>query len=87
MNDKKIIKEIHAFIAVDDEGHEGLMAFWNPKEGWTPMVAADRERLESLRVYADNIQLASGNDYVIRRFISTDEEEVKKSNRKVKTSV
>lgn len=39
------IKELHAFIHEDPNGAEGIVAF-KSKGAWTPLIAADRVRLD-----------------------------------------
>jgi hypothetical protein len=57
------IESFYAFVAEDDEG-EGLAAFLGPDGTWIPMVAADMERVESLRDTAQAI--ATQTDTKIR---------------------
>lgn len=68
------IDTLTAFIAVDEEG-EGVMAFRGPG-GWMPMVAADEERLESMRPLAQEIATASGRRCVVARFSVREDVEV-----------
>jgi len=61
------ITSIHAFIAVDAQGEEGVPAFvcngW-----WMPLLAADPARLASLRPVAQDIARASGKTIKLVRF-------------------
>ncbi len=46
------VKELWAYLAVDpDDGDEGIVAAW-VNGSWTPLVGADRQRMESLRELA-----------------------------------
>lgn len=49
------ITEIFAFIGVDDNGDEGLVAWHDPKHGWMPLVGADKARLDAYRQMAEHI--------------------------------
>ena len=69
------IETIHAFIATDDDGVEGLAAF-NMGGNWFPMVAADDSRLRSLRPVADAIAQASGKPLTLARFSTRTDLEV-----------
>ncbi len=53
----KRIEVMYAFISHDDEG-EGVTAFYDHRQGWLPMVAADEARLDSLRDRASKPSLA-----------------------------
>lgn len=61
------IKTIHAFIATEDDGTEGIIGMQTP-DGWMPFVAADSDRLESLRPYAIEIAKAAGTRVTIAEF-------------------
>lgn len=46
------VKELWAYLAVDPgDGDEGIVAAWL-NGSWTPLVGADRQRMESLRELA-----------------------------------
>jgi hypothetical protein len=70
------ITELFAFIA-EDEGpeDEGVTAFLS-SVGWTPMVAADRERVDSLREKAQAIASATSKQVRLVRFSVREELEV-----------
>jgi len=53
MAKKKAINEMFCFIASDDEG-EGICGISTPI-GFMPMVAADKERVDSLMEFAQSI--------------------------------
>lgn len=63
------ISELFAFIAEDSgPDDEGVVAF-NPGGGvWMPMVAADRERVDSLRPMAEAIAKTTGLKIHLVRF-------------------
>lgn len=56
-----VITELWAFVSVDDDGVEGLVAapFGSP-DNLLPLIAADRARLDSLRPIARQIARATG---------------------------
>ena len=49
-----MIDELFAFVCEESPGEEGLCAFLGP-DGWLPAVAADQQRIELLRPYAERI--------------------------------
>lgn len=50
------INSLYAFVSVDNEGNEGLCAYFEPKAGmWMAMVAADEARVASLIPYAEEM--------------------------------
>lgn len=57
------INELYAFISIDENGDEGLMAFFSIGT-WMPMVGADLDNVKSLREIANK----SGQKYEIRKF-------------------
>lgn len=61
------IDTISAFIAIDKTG-EGITAFMTADGQWVPMVAADKERVESLRSIAQTLATASGRRIVLAEF-------------------
>ena len=63
-NDPRLkIDNVTLFVSVDEFGNEGVMAFLGP-DGWMPMVAADEDRVKSLRDIALEISRKQG--FVIR---------------------
>lgn len=65
----KSIEEVFVFVAQDEHGGEGVMAFQTiPTGNWMPMVAGDAERVRSMVRVADQISAATGTSYEIRRF-------------------
>ena len=69
------IESITAFVVEDDTG-EGVAAFLGPKGMWLPMVAADPERVASLRPHAEAIVKASGKRIRVVRFTTRTELDV-----------
>lgn len=61
------IESIHAFVAVDEKGDEGVAAF-RMGDHWFPMVAADERRLESLKKMAKKIAMDTGKTLRIMKF-------------------
>lgn len=67
MKGKLRINEMYAFVAVDDDGTEGVCAF--PLDGvWMPMVGADSARVEALRPMAQQMATGLGKNVEIVRF-------------------
>lgn len=51
MAKKLVINEMFAFVAINDEGDEGLMSM-QTERGQLPLVGADMERIDLLRPLA-----------------------------------
>jgi len=49
------INSVYVFISEDKDGDEGICAFHTASFGWMPMVAANKEILESLRPIAKDL--------------------------------
>lgn len=61
------IEKITAFVAIDEDGNEGVMGFRNGNQ-WIPMVCGDTERMQSLYPVAVQISQLSGKDFRIIQF-------------------
>lgn len=61
------IKTIHAFIAEDKDGTEGVIGQYTPN-GWMPFVCADETRVESLRPIAQQIAKTTNHKIKLCRF-------------------
>jgi hypothetical protein len=64
-----IITELYAFIAENESGKEGVMAWLTPEGVWLPMIGADMERVDSMRKIADAIAATSDTTYEVRKFV------------------
>lgn len=64
----KVIDSLYAFIAIDSDGDEGIMAFKSKSDMFLPMIGADLERVEFLKKIADEIQEHTDIKYEIRYF-------------------
>lgn len=63
------IEAIWAFLAVHDEdGDEGVISAPAPGGGQMPLIAADQDRLESLRPIAEAIANKTGKDVNLVKF-------------------
>lgn len=62
-----VIAALWAFIAKDVNGDEGLVAM-HTGTGWTPLVGADRKRIDALMPHAQHIADATGQPMRIVRF-------------------
>ena len=62
-----VVEELFAFIAVDDDGDEGVIA---AKMGdmMMPLVFADLARLPTFAPIADAVSKATGVDYKLKHF-------------------
>ncbi len=61
------VQEVFAFLMVGDDGDEAVPAVATPM-GMMPMVAADKERLDSLREAAKLVADSQGKRVVLARF-------------------
>lgn len=46
------LSTVHAFIAVDEEGEDGIIGMMMPNGQWMPFVAGDETRLKELKELA-----------------------------------
>lgn len=70
------IKEIHAFIATEDDGTEGIIGQLAPDGVFMPFVCADAERVKSLRPFAIQIARTSNKPLKLVRFSMREDLEV-----------
>lgn len=61
------ITSIWAYCAVD-EGGEGLVGYFHPKQGWLPLVGADKERVAQYDQLAKQIAKETGKKIVCKKF-------------------
>lgn len=67
--------KLHAFLGVDpNDDEEGLISV-NIGGSWVPLVAADRQRLEDLRSYAQQLARQTGRVIRLVRFDARVDEE------------
>jgi hypothetical protein len=66
------IESIHAFVSVDENGEEGVIASLGPNGVWTPLIAADEAKLEVLRPIAQMTARATGRPVHHLRFMLRD---------------
>ncbi len=69
------IKTIHAFIAEDKDGQEGLVGMHTP-DGWVPFVCADEDRINSIRPIAEKIAQQQEKTIKLIKFSLREEIEV-----------
>ena len=62
------IPELFAFVSIDENGNEGIVASILPGLGATPMVTASLKALEGLKGMAEELARQSGKAIVLRRF-------------------
>lgn len=63
------IDELYAWISVDPaDDSEGICSVWTAELGHTPMIGADRARIESYRSTVEQITRASGIPARLVRF-------------------
>lgn len=70
------IDTLWAFTHVDENDVEGIVGF-HTGSGWMPMIAADRDRIESLRPLAERLARETGRPIKFSAFTTrTDLEDV-----------
>ena len=68
------IESIWAYISEDENGEEGICGFNDPRTAcWIPMIAADEERLKSLKPFAHQIAVVTGRKVKIVKFHNREE--------------
>lgn len=72
MSGNKVIHHLYAFVAVDSDGDEGIMAFQHGG-GWMPMVGANMERVDQLRPIAAVVGAQLGVSHRLLRFTNREE--------------
>lgn len=65
--DPSKVHELWAYVAADEAGEEGIVAVPSSL-GITPLVGADRERMRSLRGWAERAAHARGKPVELRRY-------------------
>lgn len=75
MNGQQRVESMYAFLVVDDDGTEGVPAFFTDG-GWMPLVGADMERVESLRNVARGLATDLGKRITLVEFTTRTEKEV-----------
>lgn len=66
-----LINSLYAFVATDTESEEleeGVVAVWHPSTGWMPLVAADKEMVDSMRPHAQGVANEHGMNVTLVRF-------------------
>ena len=67
-HEPKLITELWAWVCTEKDGGEGIPAFDLGKGMVMPLVGADRERVESLRPYAENVVNEMGLPVKLMKF-------------------
>jgi len=47
------IEKLYAWVAEEADGGEGIVGWRFDGVGWTPLIGADKDRIESYRPYAE----------------------------------
>lgn len=61
------VHEMYAYVAEDESGEEGIIAYPSAY-GPMPMIGADRERMRSLRSFAEDAAQVRGKPVELRRY-------------------
>lgn len=69
------IDSMFAFVAIDDDGTEGVIGVYTP-DGWLPLVGADMERVQQLRPLAQMTAKQTGAPVLLLHFTQRTEVEV-----------
>lgn len=67
-----LINEMFAFIVTEEEGSEGIPAI-QLDDKWIPLVGADKDRVDSLRIAALRIKNLSGKRIRLVKFTQIEE--------------
>lgn len=71
------INQLYAAVAIDDDGDEGVCAFFNEElRSWMPLVAADERRLADIRRISADIARESQKRVRIIKMTTREELEV-----------
>jgi hypothetical protein len=62
------IDQLYAWIATEADGSEGVAAHSIGAMGLVPLVGADKERMESLRPYAESVARMTGRPIELKVF-------------------
>jgi hypothetical protein len=65
---KLVIHELYAYVSVDEEGNEGVLAHYVPPLGNVPLVGADMDRMMSYKPYALEIAKLTGMPVRLLKF-------------------
>lgn len=68
------ITTIHAFVAVGEDGDEGICGV-KLQDTWMPMVCADKARIDSLMPVAQNLK-KTGQKVRLVKFTKTEDIEI-----------
>lgn len=70
-----IITEMFAFVAIDEDGDEGLLGT-KMGDSWYPLVGSNMARVELLKPIAKNIAKIVGEKVRLKKFKFVEESEV-----------
>jgi hypothetical protein len=63
------IASIWAYVSENEKGEEGICGFNDPRTSqWVPMIAADEERLKSLKPFAHQIAVITKKKVKLVKF-------------------
>ena len=63
----KVIQKLRAYISIDDDGNEGIIAYWGPM-GWRPLVGGYEEKFVQNEERAREAAAQSGKPVHIIEF-------------------
>lgn len=68
------LESVWAYMSEDDTGKEGICGYNDPRTNiWIPMLAADEERLKSLRPFAHQIASVTRKKVKLVKFTSRED--------------
>lgn len=76
MSTSKRITEMWAYVAIDADGDEGVLAVKGKDGAWFPLVGADTARMESVRPVAMDVARREGKKVKLLRFTTRQDEEL-----------
>jgi hypothetical protein len=69
------IDALWAFLAVDDDGDEGIVA-WNSRGTWFPAIGSDEARVRSMRPMVETVIGMTGKKVRLVKFRAREDLEV-----------
>lgn len=62
------IKKVTAFVAIDTNDEEGVMAFQDKEGKWLPLICGDEDRIKSMYPIAESMSRIAGMPFRVIQF-------------------
>jgi hypothetical protein len=63
------IESLTAFVAIDENGDEGILGFKGQNNTWLPLICADEERVKQMYPIAEAITRSSKKPFRVVQFL------------------